>query len=287
MTELLIRLAFLCVVLITFRNFVVTDAVDPKHQCVMRVMYDFEGAMMYARQKQTHEERTEERRRRNEAQNQRMEDYRKRTEEQKKLLHEASKKRGIEEQQREEHEKQEKEQQRLKQRAESEKCPYKILGINKDATQAEVKKAYRTLSLRYHPDKNPGCELSKTMFTKLVDAYDILGDADRRIMHDEEGFGEYQTRPHNFNSQQGFYSGNSLVTPLNMTEFDRRVLCQDKSIPCSPWMVEFYTPWCVHCKNMITDWKRAASTMDGTETPLGFVNFGGVNCETDRRSKSG
>jgi thiol-disulfide isomerase/thioredoxin len=283
MTERLNRVAFLCIILITLSSLVVIiDAIEQHPQCVLRVMYDFEGALVYAKQKQAHEERTEELRRRNAAQHQRMEEYRRRSEEQKKLQQEASEKRRIEEQQKEEQEKQEKEQQRLKQRAESEKCPYKVLGINKDATQAEVKKAYRTLSLRYHPDKNPGCELSKTMFTKLVDAYDILGDAESRIMHDEEGFGEYQTRPHNFNSQQGFYSGNSLVTPLNMTEFDRHVLCQDKSIPCSPWMVEFYTPWCVHCKNMIPDWKRAASTMDGTETPLGFVNFGGVNCETDK-----
>jgi hypothetical protein len=186
----------------------------------------------------------------------------------------------LQETKRREEEAEQKEQQRLKEQADKEKCPYTILGIGRDASQEEVKKAYRALSLRYHPDKNPGCELSKIKFTKLVDAYEILGDADRRVLHDEQEFGQYQSRPHNFNSRQGFYSGNSVVVPLNMTEFNRHVLCQDKSVPCSPWMVEFYTPWCVHCKNMIPEWKRAASTMDGTETPLGFVEFGGVNCES-------
>lgn len=39
----------------------------------------------------------------------------------------------------------------------------------------------------------------------------------------------------------------------------------------------------VHCKNMIQEWKRAASTMDGTETPLGYVRFAGVNCETNKQ----
>lgn len=272
---------FPCILVIsTLRNVVISGAVEQQHpQCVMRVMFDFEGALRYAKQKEASEKRLEELRRRNEALNERMEEYRKHKEAEKKLQDEANEQERKEEQERRENEQQ---QQRLKEQADREKCPYKILGIGKDATQADVKRAYRTLSLRYHPDKNPGCELSKTMFTKLVDAYEILGDADRRIIHDEEGFGEYQTRPHNYNSQQGFYSGNSLVRPLNVTEFERHVLCKDKSVPCSPWMVEFYTPWCVHCKDMITDWKRAASTMDGTETPLGFVNFGGVNCETDR-----
>lgn len=171
-------------------------------------------------------------------------------------------------------------------------CPYSILGVARDATTAEIKKAYRALTLKFHPDKNPGCEESKNKFTKLVDAYEILGDEDSRVLHDDKEFGAYQSRPNNFNSKAGFYSGNSFVTPLNATEFDRLVLCEhnkqgntnknDDDEGCSPWMVEFYTPWCVHCKNMIPDWKRAASMMDGTETPLGFVKFGGINCETEK-----
>jgi thiol-disulfide isomerase/thioredoxin len=124
------------------------------------------------------------------------------------------------------------------------------------------------------------------MFTKLVDAYEILGDEDRRIMHDDDTFGAYQSRPHNFNAKSGFYTSHSLIYSLNETEFDRLVLCKgpfegDES--CVPWMVEFYTTWCVHCKNMIPDWKHAAATMDGMETPLGFVRFGAINCEAERR----
>jgi thiol-disulfide isomerase/thioredoxin len=171
-------------------------------------------------------------------------------------------------------------------------CPYLVLGVARDATTADIKKAYRALTLKYHPDKNPGCEESKDKFTKLVDAYEILGDEDSRVLHDDKEFGAYQSRPHNYNSKAGFYSGNSFVTPLNVTEFDRLVLCKqnpggtkndgDQNDECPPWMVEFYTPWCVHCKKLIPEWKRAASMMDGTETPLGFVKFGGVNCETEK-----
>jgi flagellar biosynthesis GTPase FlhF len=180
-----IHLVFPCILVITtLLNVVITGAVEQQHhQCVMRVMFDFEGALRYAKQKEASEKRLEELRRRNEAQNERMEEYRRRQEEAKKLQEEANEQKRKEEQERRESEQQ---QQRLKEQADREKCPYKILGIGKDATQADVKRAYRTLSLRYHPDKNPGCELSKTMFTKLVDAYEILGDADRRIIHDEE-----------------------------------------------------------------------------------------------------
>ena len=188
--------------------------------------------------------------------------------------------------QEEEKAKQQKEQERLIEQAEKEKCPYAVLGVDSDASQTEVKKAYRTLSLKYHPDKNPGCELSKTKFTKLVDAYEILGDADRRVLHDQQQFGAYESRPRDYDSKTGFYSGSSMVTSLNQTDFNRLVLCKGSGVnkeDCSPWMVKFYAPWCVHCKNMIQDWKRAASTMDGTETPLGFVQFGGVNCETEKK----
>lgn len=45
----------------------------------------------------------------------------------------------------------------------------------------------------------------------------------------------------------------------------------------------YHYHYIVHCKNMIQEWKRAASTMDGTETPLGFVKFAGVNCETNKQ----
>lgn len=247
----------------------VFGSIQQDSQCIIQRIYDFEGAFRQAKQIQAYERQRQ--------------DYQRKEEERmraRKAWQEQEQQR-LQEQQRRKLEAEQKEQQRLKEQTEKEKCPYTILGIGRDASQDEVKKAYRALSLRYHPDKNPGCELSKIKFTKLVDAYEILGDADRRVLHDEQEFGQYQSRPHNFNSRQGFYSGNSVVVPLNMTEFNRHVLCQDKSVPCSPWMVEFYTPWCVHCKNMIPEWKRAASTMDGTETPLGFVKFGGVNCETE------
>eukprot|EP00567_Pseudictyota_dubia_P012586 CAMPEP_0197450350 /NCGR_PEP_ID=MMETSP1175-20131217/24989_1 /TAXON_ID=1003142 /ORGANISM="Triceratium dubium, Strain CCMP147" /LENGTH=437 /DNA_ID=CAMNT_0042982751 /DNA_START=24 /DNA_END=1337 /DNA_ORIENTATION=- len=169
--------------------------------------------------------------------------------------------------------------------------PYKVLGVSIDATQAEIKKAYRELARKHHPDKMSGetteeeKEKSEKAFMSLVDAYEILGDADSRAMYDDKTAGAFQSRPRGFNSKMGFYTSNSLITPLNGTEFKRLVLCRGpfrkgEDERCVPWMVEFYATWCVHCRNMIPDYKRAASQMDGAETPLGFVRFGAVNCET-------
>lgn len=127
-------------------------------------------------------------------------------------------------------------------------CPYTVLGVGRDATQAQIKAAYRKLAIQHHPDKNPAAERekSKEHFTRLVDAYEILGDEDRRVMHDEESFGQYQSRPHNYNSKAGFYTGNSFVSPLNQTEFNRLVMCQgpfSEEEECEPYMIHFYTPW--------------------------------------------
>ena len=54
---------------------------------------------------------------------------------------------------------------------------YEILGVSKEATAEEIKKSYRKLSLKYHPDKNPDGE---EKFKEISEAYTILGDAEKR-----------------------------------------------------------------------------------------------------------
>ena len=60
---------------------------------------------------------------------------------------------------------------------------YDILGISTDATDADVKKAYRTLSLKYHPDRNPS-EEAKEKIQKINEAYETLGDPALRKQYD-------------------------------------------------------------------------------------------------------
>ena len=57
---------------------------------------------------------------------------------------------------------------------------YAILGVNKNASTEEIKKAYRRLALKYHPDKNKGDKASETKFKEANEAYEILKDEKKR-----------------------------------------------------------------------------------------------------------
>ena len=64
---------------------------------------------------------------------------------------------------------------------------YEILGVSKDASQAAIKKAYRKLALKYHPDKNPGDSAAEERFKSVSEAYAILGDDTKRAAYDSGG----------------------------------------------------------------------------------------------------
>ena len=65
---------------------------------------------------------------------------------------------------------------------------YIILGLDRDATVADVKKAYRRLARRFHPDVNPGDQRSAVRFREIAEAYAILSDPDRRRRYDQVGY---------------------------------------------------------------------------------------------------
>jgi len=64
---------------------------------------------------------------------------------------------------------------------------YDILGISKNATAAEIKKAYRKKAIEFHPDKNPGDEKAEAMFKKAAEAYEVLSDPDKKSRYDQFG----------------------------------------------------------------------------------------------------
>ncbi|MDJ0839993.1 MAG: molecular chaperone DnaJ [Acidobacteriota bacterium] len=64
---------------------------------------------------------------------------------------------------------------------------YKTLGVKKSASSAEIKKAYRRLARKFHPDFNPGDKNSEARFKQISEAYEVLGDEDKRKMYDMYG----------------------------------------------------------------------------------------------------
>lgn len=65
---------------------------------------------------------------------------------------------------------------------------YEILGVKRDASAADIKKAYRELARKYHPDRNPGDKTAEQKFKEVQDAYDILSDATKKAQYDRFGF---------------------------------------------------------------------------------------------------
>jgi molecular chaperone DnaJ len=64
---------------------------------------------------------------------------------------------------------------------------YDMLGVKQDAAEQEIKKAYRKLARRWHPDVNPGNKAAEERFKKISQAYEVLGDKEKRKMYDEFG----------------------------------------------------------------------------------------------------
>jgi DnaJ-class molecular chaperone len=83
------------------------------------------------------------------------------------------------------------------------KDPYKILGVNKNASLEDIKKAYRGLAKKYHPDLNPGNKEAEKKFKEISNAYDLIGTEESKAKFDR---GESDIPPQNNN--QGNYQNN-------------------------------------------------------------------------------
>lgn len=82
---------------------------------------------------------------------------------------------------------------------------YAVLGLQKGASEEEIKKAYRRLAVKYHPDKNPGDKVAEENFKELGEAYEVLNDAQKRAAYDQYGHAAFDRRAGGFGRGGGFH----------------------------------------------------------------------------------
>ena len=77
---------------------------------------------------------------------------------------------------------------------------YEVLGVSKNASEDEIKKAYKKMAIKYHPDRNPGDKEAEEKFKEAAEAYDVLRDPQKRARYDQFG-------PEGVNGAGGFGGG--------------------------------------------------------------------------------
>ena len=94
---------------------------------------------------------------------------------------------------------------------------YEELGIRKDVSMDEIKRAYRQLAKRYHPDKNPGNEQAAKRFIRIAAAYETLVDEQKRQAYDESLMIKEKAQSP---KSEATYASTVHVDPRNMNEFE-------------------------------------------------------------------
>ena len=93
---------------------------------------------------------------------------------------------------------------------------YDVLGISRQADEKEVKKAYRKLAKKYHPDTNPGDREAEQKFKEITEAYNVLSDSEKKKLYDQYGFAAFEeggnpyqgaSSDHGYHSSYGFGNG--------------------------------------------------------------------------------
>ena len=96
---------------------------------------------------------------------------------------------------------------------------YKILGVDKNATEKDIKSSYRKLAKKYHPDLNPNDKVAQEKFKEVNEAYEVLSDADKRKKYDMFGSGYDFSAGSNFDPSQFGYTYTSAGDSSDFSDF--------------------------------------------------------------------
>lgn len=80
---------------------------------------------------------------------------------------------------------------------------YTLLNVARNATAEDIKKAFRSMALKFHPDKNPGDDAAEEKFKEISRAYEVLGDSDKRMLYDRTGHTAFDSLYGSGNMQGG------------------------------------------------------------------------------------
>uniref|UniRef100_A0A7N8XHH2 DnaJ homolog subfamily C member 16 n=1 Tax=Mastacembelus armatus TaxID=205130 RepID=A0A7N8XHH2_9TELE len=167
--------------------------------------------------------------------------------------------------------------------------PYKILGVSRGASQAEIKKVYKRLAKEWHPDKNknPGAE---DMFIKITKSYEILSNEDKRANYDRYGqtddtqpygSGRYGQQHDNFYFDESFF--NFPFNGQNHRDFaDSKYTLHfnqyiNDVVPDSykrPYLIKITSDWCFSCIHIEPVWKEVVQEMETLGVGIGVVDVG-------------
>ncbi|MBN3301315.1 DJC16 protein, partial [Amia calva] len=172
--------------------------------------------------------------------------------------------------------------------------PYKVLGVTKKASQAEIKKVYKRLAREWHPDKNKNPEAEDT-FIKITKSYEILSNEDKRANYDRYGqtdesqlYSQQQQQRHHF--QDSFYFDESFfhfsfnkgsrdfADSKYMLHYAQYV---NDVVPDSfrrPYLIKITSDWCFNCIHIEPVWKETVQELE----PLG-VGIGVVDVSYEQR----
>ncbi|CAI2295959.1 unnamed protein product [Caenorhabditis sp. 36 PRJEB53466] len=156
---------------------------------------------------------------------------------------------------------------------------YELLGVERDADDRTIRKAFKRIAIKKHPDRNKDNPSAHDEFVKINKAYEVLKDENLRKKYDqfgekglEDGFqggNNYQSWQF-YNDNFGIYDEDPEIVTLNRADFQRLVTDSNDI-----WFINFYSTYCSHCHQLAPTWRKFAREIEGT------IRVGAVNCAED------